>query len=177
MTLTAMRELFKDDKIWCLAARVALHDGETVHYEVTPEGAMSVSVRTHMHDVQINALLKGGGIWYIPDVGTEVMIAFDNGEFEGDAYIMNPYGDSPAGLAPGKLFLLADIIEARSADGTAIKLPTWADFNALQDKVNAFILKYNSHTHVAPVVGTTAVTPAVETIVAPPTGTTKMKAE
>jgi len=177
MTLASMKELFADDHVWCLAAVVALHDGETEHYEVNKEGQMSVQVRTHLHDVQITAILRGGGAWYIPDVGTEVMIAFDEGEFEGDAYIMNLYGDTPSGLVPGKFFILADEIQIRSADGTAVKLPTWADFNALQDKVNAFILKYNTHTHVAPVVGTTAVTPAVETVVAPPTGTTKVKVE
>lgn len=118
MTLTAMRELFKDDKTWCLAARVALHDGETEHYEVTPEGAMSVSVRTHMHDVQINAILKGGGagigIWFIPPIGTEVMIAFDGGEFEGDAYIAGIHGDSPTGLTPGKILIIGDNVTVQA---------------------------------------------------------------
>lgn len=159
MTLAALRDLLNtEDKIYCLAARVGLHDGETVHYRVTAEGAMQVDVLTHRHSIQVSALMKGGGFWRIPPIGAEVMLCFDDGEFEGDAYLVSPHEDAPTGLVIGKTFVLDDTVEIRSADGTATKLPTWADFAALVNFIQAMTL---------PVSGATAGPPAPGTV---PTG-------
>jgi hypothetical protein len=181
MALTALRDLLDEDKIWCLAARVALHDGRTQHYEVSEEGAMTVSVRTHRGDVQIDALLKGGGFWRIPPIGAEVMLCFDDGEFEGDAYIVATSEDSPDGLAPDKIFILADsTVEARSASGAAVSLAKQSSVTALENKLNSFITKFGAHTHILALTagtGTAAVPANPETPIDSSTGTTVLRGE
>lgn len=119
MTLTALKQLIGEgDKVWCLAARVEVHDGEEDHYDVTAEGAMMISVKTLRHDVPVWALLKGGGVgigvWYIPPVGTEVLLGFDDGEFEGDAYIAGIHGHSPEGLVPDTILVIGDIVNVQA---------------------------------------------------------------
>lgn len=146
MTLQATRDMLAGEAgVMCFAATVQIHDGETQHWEVTDEGAMSVSVVTHQHAVPIDALLKGGGndgkgVWFIPSVGTEVLIAFENGDFEGDAYIVGVFGHSPAGLQPGTILVLGDNIEIRSVGGTAQPL-------AFKSDVEAVDAKYDGHIH------------------------------
>lgn len=145
MTLPATRDLLSPDQVWTVAARVAKHDGQTVFHRIGDEGQMILSVRTHSHDVQIDAIMKGGssdgsGIWIIPSEGTEVLIAFDNGEFEGDAYLVGVYGDSPVGLIPGRTLVIGDEIEIRSVNGTANRLALLSDVQSVDDK-------YANHLH------------------------------
>lgn len=144
MTLTATKELMAPDQVWTLAARVTKHDGENSHWRVGDEGQMIISVRTHTHDVQIDAIMKGGtnggGVWIIPDEGTEVLIAFDNGEFEGDAFLVATFGNSPVGLVPGRLLIIGDEVHVRSTSGTAQKLAFLSDVQAIDDK-------YANHLH------------------------------
>lgn len=155
----ALKELLDSERIWCIAARVAVHDGEDEHFGLSEEGHVELSVVTLRHGVEIKAFLKGGdddgsGIWFIPSVGTEVIVNFDDGEFEGDAYVVAIVGEKPGGinLQPGKMFVIGDSVEIRSANGTAIKLPTLAD-------VQAMVNVYNLHTHPDPASGFTG-TPA-----------------
>jgi hypothetical protein len=121
MTLQATRDLLESERVWCVAARVALHDGEDAHHQMTDEGQMMVSVRTLRHDVQIWAILAGGGsadvgVWFIPPVGTEVIVNFDDGMFEGDAYIVGIHGKAPSDLAPGKVFIRGDVVNLANAN-------------------------------------------------------------
>ncbi len=119
MTLTSLKQLIGEgDKVWCLAARVEVHTGQSLHYEKTAEGAMMISVQTLRHDVEIWALLKGGavgiGMWFIPPVGTEVLISFDDGEFEGDAYIVGIHGHSPDDLTPDKILIIGETVNVQA---------------------------------------------------------------
>lgn len=112
MTLTAMRDLLKDERIWCVAATVRIHEGDDTYFERTRNGQISVSVVTNQHAVPISALLAGGdansrGYWIIPSIGTEVIVAFDNGEFEGDAYIVGTIGKSPTEITE-EVTIIAD---------------------------------------------------------------------
>lgn len=170
MTLQATRDLLAGEAgIMCLAATVQVHDGETQHWEVSDEGAMVVSVVTHQHAVPIDALLKGGGndgkgVWFIPSVGTEVLIAFENGDFEGDAYIVGIFGHSPAGLQPGTILVLGDNIEVRSVGGTARALAFKSDVEAVDNK-------YANHLHANALSGPTSTVIPVVPPTVPPTYT------
>jgi len=150
MALTALQEHLRDERIWCIAAIVALHKGESQHYHFEKNGQMSISVRTLRHDVSIHAFLKGGGTgigtWFIPPIGTEVIVEFDDGNFEGDAYITGIHGNAPTNLEPGKVFVLGDHVEIRSPDGTAKKLAFQEDLNTLENA-------YNGHTHTVSTTG------------------------
>jgi hypothetical protein len=172
--LANLKRLLEDDRVPAIAARIALHAGETTHYRVNEEGDLVVSVLTLNHEVPIWANLdtlagsSGHGVWFIPDLDTEVIITFDNGDYEGEAYIAmrTSGGRAPAGLASGKVFVLRLDVQVRSPDGTASAVPTMADFEALRGQ-------YNIHTH--PVAGAAA---SATTMQAPdPAGTTIFKAE
>lgn len=181
MSLAGLRALFDGGPVATSAARVELHDGATGpngHYYVNSEGDIIVTVRLHHHDVPIDANLsalvggRGAGVWCIPDVGTEVIVAYDEGDMEGEAYIVGAFGAPPNGLAPGKVLVVGLEIEARSADGTALKLPTLAD---VQDLVNTF----NTHTHPDPASGFTGTPGDVggPTVATDPSGTLVFKAQ
>jgi type VI secretion system (T6SS) baseplate-like injector VgrG len=123
-----LRDMLRDERVWCVLARVAVHEGESTHFEVNDDGDLEVTVLTHQHEVAIRALLgagvagKGRGTWAVPDVGTEVMLAFADGEFEGDAVVVAvlPSRDTPASVTAGRTLIKdADI---RGEGGTVITL-------------------------------------------------------
>lgn len=120
MTLTSMRDLLKDGGVWCVAATVQLLDGATQHYRRAANGQIIVSVVTNLQAVPIEAFLLGGdfagrGFWMIPAVGTEVMICFDNGDFEGDAFIVATIGRAPQNL-DGEVTIISDSVVKIVAD-------------------------------------------------------------
>lgn len=111
----AMKEHLADERIWTIAARVAVHDGESTHYEINGEGQIQVSVITLRHGVPINAILTGGdgsgnGSWKIPSVGTEVMLTCDDGQFEGDVFISGFAGKPPANIAQNETQIVDDTV-------------------------------------------------------------------
>jgi hypothetical protein len=192
MGIANLKELLRDERIWCIAARVDLHDGQTSHFETNDEGDVIVSVRTVIHDQQIWANLDsmaggsdGSGVWHIPDPGTEVVICFDQGDFEGEAYIVGRTsgGRAPQGLTSGTIFILGNNVQVRSPSGVANKLPTFDDLSNLKDYVNAQFSSVGGHTH-AVVGGATTTTTTVASGGTPPThpasdptGTTVLEAE
>lgn len=104
-----------------MAARVALHDGDDEHFFFTDEGHIAISVITLRHGIPVTALLCGGadnghGVWFIPPIGTEVIINFDDGELEGDAYLVAIHGHAPSNLVPGKVFIRGDVVNLCDAD-------------------------------------------------------------
>ncbi len=157
-----IRELLRDEREWCVAARVEVLKGQSSHFEVNEEGDLIVSCITLLHGVPIWANLDtlaggadGSGVWFIPDPGTEVKIGFDHGDFEGEAYILmrGSAGKAPQGLTSGTVFILGANVQIRTPGGTATKLPTLADHNALKSKVNDLIDKYNGHKHLGVTTG------------------------
>lgn len=160
MTLTATRDALDVDKKWYLQTRVERHDGEDSHWSIGEEGQVYLSVKTLRSDTPIHAIWSGGdvgngGAFYIPDEGVEVGVAFDDGEFEGDAFVVRVFGTVPAAIAPGKLLLISPMTEIRDEDGEASALPTMADFNALKSVVNSLISLFNAHVHPDPASGFT----------------------
>lgn len=145
MTLQATRDLLGDERVWCIAARVEAHEGEEDHFEVNAEGQITLSVVTLRHGVPINVILGGGdvnkkGVWFIPAVGTEVIVGFDDGEFEGDGYVVGIHGRSPGGIDATKVLIIGPAVEVRAENGTAQVL-------AYKSDVEAVDAKYANHKH------------------------------
>jgi hypothetical protein len=110
-----IRDMLADDRVWCVLGTVALHDGETGHYEVNDDGDLQVTVVSHQHGVPITAILGGAfgsaaGTWTVPAAGDEVLVCFADGDFEGDAVVVavTSSRSAPAGLAPGTVLVRAD---------------------------------------------------------------------
>ena len=156
MSYSSIRALLKDDRVHVAGGVVAVLDGDTSHYYVNEEGDVIVSCLMHQgggpRRANMAALVgaRGQGVWVIPDPGVEVMIGFDQGDEEGEAYLIAcfPSGRSPAGLVPGKVFVIGMEIEARSANGTALQL-------AYKSDVEAVDAKYANHIHLDSVGGAT----------------------
>lgn len=201
--LSNLRALLEDERVWCVAARVAVLEGDAKHYEVNEEGDMTIGVVTLQHGVPIRANLDslsgsgGNGIWMIPDVNDEVIVAFDGGEFEGEAYIVGRTcggtqpGDGELGpLAPRQIFVVGERIEVRASDKVLIAAPTVEAASAagggrrlaFHDELQAlwsFVRDQFSptgHSHAAPG-GATTSTVAIGTTPDEPVGTGVIKGE
>lgn len=149
MTMTAMRDLLAGEGVWCVAATVQLHKGELTHFQKQRNGQLMISVVTNQHAVPFWATYKGGdilgrGIWMIPGIGTEVMLCFDQGDFEGDAFIVSMFGSAPdEAVAENITLLIDDTVEIRSLSGTAQGLLTVADGNALKSAISGAAVTAN----------------------------------
>jgi hypothetical protein len=136
VSLTSLRDHLRDERVWCVAARVALHDGDSSHFDTAKNGQLIISVRTLRNDVPIWAMMNGGdvdgkGLWKIPAIGTEVMIGFDDGMFEGDAYIMGFMGKPPTDLAEGETIIADDTVYIGQKIGAESIIKAETFFNAL----------------------------------------------
>lgn len=85
--LTPWRKLFADTRKWCVLARVALHDGESSHFEtVTDETgarALFVDVVTIPDEIELSCRLPAtGGLWRIPALGREVIVGIPDGAID-----------------------------------------------------------------------------------------------
>lgn len=124
------------------------------------------------------------GFASVPIVGAEGVVLFPNGDRAHPLVVVvadrryRPIGGAPGTVmlhnhVDARVVLLPDgTIEARSAGGTATKLPTLADYNALR-------AAFNSHMHATAGTGPPVIpTPVAGVIpVPPPSGTTRLKAE
>lgn len=88
-----LRKFFGDDRIHVIAGHVIVENGETSHFFINDEKNVVLSVEINHYGTVVRANLSNTpGVWTIPDVGTEVLVGFDNGEFEGEAYVIGTYG-------------------------------------------------------------------------------------
>lgn len=126
------------------------------------------------------------GFSSVPLAGAEAVVVFPNGDRSHPLVVAvsdrryRPTGGQPGQVtmynnAGATIVMLPDgTIEIRSASGVATKLPTLADYNAL-------LAAFNAHTHFVTTVGSattqTGTTMATASTVAPPTGTTVLKAQ
>lgn len=144
-----------EDMIPSVKATVALHEGETSHWEVNADGDLQVSVVTHGHGAPITALLgalvggNGKGVWVIPPIGTEVLVAFPDGDYEGDAVLVAVLstGSVPAGLVDGNVVIVGVEVLVHDGPGGAVPLARKSDVDALSSRFDAHRVIYNAHTH------------------------------
>lgn len=142
MSRANMAAWVADGKVHVAAARVEAWDGEAQHYETNEEGDIVVHCKMHDAGTPLKANLgpmagsRGAGVWLIPDAGTEVVVASNNGDFEGELYLigMHPSGSSPANLTPGKVLVIGTTVEVRSFDGVPEKGPKFETFRQAEDE-------------------------------------------
>lgn len=176
MSIPSVGHLIADERISLVRARVEAHEGEITHFETSDEGHVTLSVKTCLHGVPIHAVMFGGsddssGEWRIPALGTEVLIGFDDGDFEADAFIVQVFGNKPpVGLTEAKCFVIGEEVEIRSANGTAVKLATLADAQAIRGALDG-----HAHTYI-PGSNPTVVTTGNPTVPAP-VGTSVLRGE
>lgn len=117
-------------------AVVAVHPGETAHWRRTDEGDVAISVVTNSSGTPMWALLHavgggGLGLWCIPPVGTEGVVVFPDGDFEGDAVFYGG-GAAPAQLDASILMIVAPaggrVMIVDAAGGTPKALVTVDEF-------------------------------------------------
>lgn len=141
MSYANLRKLLEDDRIHVAAAVVATLDGESSHYATNEEGDIIVSCLVQQGGTPVWANLgalvgaKGQGVWVIPDPGVEVMLGFDKGNFEGEAYLIAcaPSGNSPSGLAPGTVYVLGLSVVIAQTPGAAQKMILGETYRAAED--------------------------------------------
>jgi len=154
--LSSVRDLANaDEKISMLIARVVVPAGESKHWFETKEGHIALSVKTHRYGLQINALLttmcgSARGVWAIPDVDTEVIVGFDEGDVEGDVFVLGIAGHKPPTQITDsdvRLVLIGDEIHAIKEGGTAEALAFKSDVKAISDYNNVQFNTLVGHTH------------------------------
>lgn len=152
-SLENLRDLLRDERVAAVAAHVALHAGETSFWFVNDEGDIVISVVTNQHGVELHANLdviaggSGRGIYMLPALGDEVLIGFDDGDFEGEAYVISRTaggGGAPEGLAPGKVVVVGLEVLVHSGDGVCEPLVRLSEHQALVDAIDGHRHSYAS---------------------------------
>lgn len=197
-TATA-RALVTDSRMWCAHGVVNEPEGQS-HYLFDDDlGDVLVEVQLMPGGEQLLCRLgsfAGGadrGVWAIPPVGTEVLVAIPYGDFEAEPTIVSTLstGPKPSELTDDTLLLVKrEKVRIMSTDGDVVLDPSGKvyaggdsgtqpaglgtaiknELEALRSKLNALIVTFNGHVH--PVAGvatgsgavTSAVTGTLETL-------------
>lgn len=171
MGFQSLKKMLEDIREWCTAARVEVIDGEEQHFRYGAEGDIDVSVRTVVHDGPIWAHLDslaggadGSGVWHIPDPGTEVMVCFDQGDYEGEAHIVSRTsgGRAPQGLGPGIIFIIGNDVRAMSPGGSPKSVAFQDSVDNLRKYVRDQLSATSGHTHVVVGGATTTIAAAAD---------------
>jgi hypothetical protein len=88
-----IREVLQDSRVWIKLGIVTKFDGETSHYELDGEDLLvDVELMPNREPVFCRMGTLGGGqflgVWAIPGVGTEVLVAVPDGDLEMDPVII-----------------------------------------------------------------------------------------
>lgn len=119
------------DIVPSVKATVALHEGETSHWEVNADGDLQVTVVAHDYGTPITALLgaivggAGKGVWMVPPLDTEVLVAFPGGDYEADGVIVGVLstGSVPGALDDGNVVIVgAPVFISDGAGGAAVEV-------------------------------------------------------
>lgn len=171
----ALRDASEDDQVPCFTVTVKKHEGDAAHWRVNEDNDLVISVVTHRHEVPIEALIGGigalgRGVVFIPDEGTEGVVVFDHGDFEGDCtfFPRGSRGGNVVGLGPGKVHVIGLEVLVHDGAGGAEALVRKSE--------------HDGHTHPAPALSTGSYgvgsDPVVRTGGAPAvTGTSVLKAK
>ena len=170
-TLENLRDHLRDERIAAVAAHVELHEGETVFWRVNDEGDIIISVVTNQHGIPMWVNLDvvaggaGRGIYMLPAIGDEVLVGFDDGDMEGEGYVIGRTTGgrgAPLGLAPGKVVVVGLEVLIHNGDGVCEPTVRLSEHQALCDKLD-------DHRHAYVDVGTPTLT---STPTLDPTGVT-----
>jgi uncharacterized protein involved in type VI secretion and phage assembly len=155
--MSSIRDYFAPDITPCVGAVVAVHEGESTHWRVNDDGDLEVDVVTHQHAVPVTAVMgalvggAGKGVWMIPPLGTEVLVAFMEGDYEGDACVVGvlPTGQTPSGLTEGRVLVIGTEVLVHDGNGGAVPLAKKADVDAVKAFLDRQFDPAAGHTHKA----------------------------
>lgn len=150
-----LRDVLKDDRLWVVAATVVKPEDTTSHFELVQEGGKIVDVLVEVEcspehielTCRLGTLGGGamGGLWAVPKVGTEVLVALPSGRMDHMPCIVAVLstGDIPDRLTETRVVLVADTeIEV---EAPSIRLGKEATEAVI--KGDAFKAIYDTHTH------------------------------
>ena len=140
--LSSLRDIVKDEEpLFVVLAVITVHEGESSHWYKTKEGHIAVTCKTQRHGAPLDAILpthlgNSRGVFGIPDVGTEVAIGFDHGDYEGDAFVLAVYGSViPSVMDDTKVAIVGEEVHVIAPGGEAKSLMTKDDGQAILDYI------------------------------------------
>lgn len=169
LDLTDMRELFRDRRVWTAIGKVTVPDGEASHVDIsTGDVIVDVVLQPSLQDVTCRL---AAGMWIVPAVGEEVLVAIPEGEmsFMPTIVAILSSGSVPAtqGPAENRIAIVRQEVLVHDGGGGAVSLAILSSLQATIDKLNDLITAYNGHSHLDPVSGSTGTPSAVITGAAP----------
>lgn len=176
----------RDKRVWIDVGVVRLFDGESKHYEIDGEDLL-VDVELGAEAMPLFCRMAstmggmGRGVWSIPPIGTEVVVAVPIGDLDADPVIVGvlPSGALPEGLDEQTIVITSpkvrieasggDVTLASSSDvrlGTLDAAHPAPRGDAIQATLNALIALFNAHVHTGVTTGpgSSLVTPTPATL-------------
>lgn len=142
LDLTDMREIFKDNRMWCAVGIVTLPPGADQHFEISDTDVLvDVVLQPHLLDVTCRL---AAGVTLIPNVGEEVVVAIPEGEMAFMPIVLCVLssgvvsGDQPPAL--NRILIIRQEVVIDDGDGGAGPLATLADLQALRDFVEGMLM-------------------------------------
>ena len=162
LDLSDMRELFRDRRAWCVVGRVTVPDGAAQHFEITDTDILvDVVTQPGLHDVTCRL---AAGMWLLPDVGEEVVIAIPEGEM---AFMPTVIGILSTGIVPSdqgptpqRIAIVRQEVVVHDGTGGAEELVRKGEFNTFRAWVEQQFDAAAGHKHAV----TGAVTAAITTV-------------
>jgi hypothetical protein len=119
-----MREALKDRRVFPCLGIVTTDDDSGSHFDLDGEDLL-VEVELVPGEERITARMgavgggSGQGLWFVPPVGSEVIVIMCDGELEADAFIVGVLssGAVPEGIAPD-VTVIANTSKVYVIDGT-----------------------------------------------------------
>lgn len=205
LDLTNIRNVLKDGLAWtCLGIVQPAEDGGS-HFEID-DGTMLVQVELQPSGEDIDAHVIGGafgwGVWFVPPIGAEVIVAIPDGETDHSPAIVGilASGELPSIVAEDSLVIVSPPggkVKIEAADEVTIEAANKVDVRAgeivasdggsassvaLKSDVDTLKTELDSHIHTTTATVGSSTTPGV---ISPPTtapftapaGTAVFKAE
>jgi len=112
--LAALKEVMKDNRVWCALGIVLADDSGSAHFEING-GEVLVDVELQPSLEEVSAIVStplggnGSGVWSVPPVGSEVIVAVPDGEFDFQPTIVGVMngGGGVDGLSASTLVIVA----------------------------------------------------------------------
>lgn len=138
LPLDSIKEALADGRVWVALGVVTLFEGETSHYELE-DGDLLVDVQLVPNGEPLLCRLgTGHGIWAIPPVGAEVLVALPEGDFEANPVIVGVLISSvPNGLQENTY-----VVQVPSGGTVKIHDGSAGDCKSLVTKE-----EFNAHSH------------------------------
>lgn len=137
LDVSGLREALRDDRVWVKLGIVGSDGGD--HYDLDDDDLL-VEVRL-MPDNELVTCRYGvagggplAGVWTVPPIGAEVMVAMPDGEITFSPTIVGilSTGAVPDGVAPNVVVIAAPTeVLVHDGNGGAAELATKADIDAL----------------------------------------------